>query len=516
MDRIHKKSALGETTELLLAAHERGADLQWERYERQLPLCGFTSNGLNCRKCFQGPCRINPFGDEPRHGICGADRDQIVMENLFQATLEGVMESARTVHMLGGGEQEIADIGTGLPSAVVERLSKHGLLPVRKQQLLSVRNSYFSHKGYLTETLRDLTRLGLINYGLLRQGDHRVTRPPLGQAAFDPAAMTVLVAGQPPAELVQALEQQAGRGPEGTKLNLVGEGGSGLPYLQTGIDHGSPELALGMGVDAIIIAPGAGWPGLPGLAGRYDLPVILLDAGKSFRQIASEVIAAASQHARSRPDPAAGRLRVARDPGNGSIPERGRALTAALEAGRIRGVAVVLGEPNVQQAFFERTLAVLQACITRRVVVLLGGALGAHVELLASELRKRTDGQLSAFGAELQDRGLAPFATFGSVFDLPRLLSLLAGLRAAHGADAPVLVVLPELFRTSTWAAAVMCLALGFAVQLGVRLPFWGSPALTQIITEEWRQITGGRLLAGPSLPEASAQAEEIAAFFKA
>src|SRR5512139_286956 len=97
MNRIHKKSALGQTTPLILAAHDRRESLLWGRYEEQVPLCAFTANGLNCRKCFHGPCRINPFGDKPTRGVCGADRDQIVMENLFQATLEGVLESARTI-----------------------------------------------------------------------------------------------------------------------------------------------------------------------------------------------------------------------------------------------------------------------------------------------------------------------------------------------------------------------------------------------------------------------------------
>src|SRR5512139_2590887 len=101
MERIHKKSALAEVSPLLLAAHDLGAELAWERYERQLPLCAFTSNGLNCRKCFQGPCRINPFGDEPSRGACGADRDQIVMETLFQATRDGALETAQSVALLG-------------------------------------------------------------------------------------------------------------------------------------------------------------------------------------------------------------------------------------------------------------------------------------------------------------------------------------------------------------------------------------------------------------------------------
>src|SRR5512134_570004 len=162
MERVHKKSALAETSTLLLAARDLGAELLWGRYEQQLPLCAFTSNGLNCRKCFQGPCRINPFGDEPSRGVCGADRDQIVMENLFQATLDGVLETARSLAVLNErlSAPELPDIGPDLPAATVERLSAQGIFPVKKDHLQAVQNSYFSSKAYLPQTLRDLTRLG--------------------------------------------------------------------------------------------------------------------------------------------------------------------------------------------------------------------------------------------------------------------------------------------------------------------------------------------------------------------
>ena len=114
MERIHRKSALNRTAELILATHERGEGLLWERYEKQLPLCAFTNNGLNCRRCFQGPCRVSPFGDEPDRGVCGADRDQIVMENLFRTTLEGVLETARSVTLMGKGDGEFPDVSRDL------------------------------------------------------------------------------------------------------------------------------------------------------------------------------------------------------------------------------------------------------------------------------------------------------------------------------------------------------------------------------------------------------------------
>ena len=43
MDRIHKKSALPDAADLLIDANKLGTQLLWERYEQQLPLCGFTS-----------------------------------------------------------------------------------------------------------------------------------------------------------------------------------------------------------------------------------------------------------------------------------------------------------------------------------------------------------------------------------------------------------------------------------------------------------------------------------------
>src|SRR5512136_1481953 len=147
MEKVHKKTALRAAADLILAAHDLGEGLLWERYEQQLPLCAFTSNGLNCRKCFQGPCRINPFGDEPDRGVCGADRDQIVMETLFQATLGGVLETARSLSILEDPAAELPDISTDLPGKTRERLSAAGLLPVRRSQLGEVQNSYFSHKG---------------------------------------------------------------------------------------------------------------------------------------------------------------------------------------------------------------------------------------------------------------------------------------------------------------------------------------------------------------------------------
>ncbi len=513
MERIHKKSALAEASPLLLAAHDLGAELVWERYEQQLPLCAFTSNGLNCRKCFQGPCRINPFGDEPSRGVCGADRDQVVMESLFQATLDGVLESARALALLGpAADREFPDLASDLPAEVRERLVAAGLLPVRKADLLGVQNGFFSHKGYLGQTLRDLTRMGLIHLAFLSQAAFALDGG--DGAAPDPHGLNFLMVGQAPAALLQALEQ-SGRKPGGKSVNIFAHGGHRLASVRAAADHGSPEFLLGMKVDALLVAPDAGWPGLETLAAKYGIPVMLVGAGKPLDQTVAEAVELASHHAQNAFYGTATRPIQAAPGRSGAALPQGPVLTQAFRAGRIQGVAVLFGEPAVKQTFFERTLALMEAALAEKALILLGGDLATEAEALQAELGKRQGSQLAAFVKSLEVDGLRPITAFGSAIELPRVVSLLSAL-AQQRNQVPVVAAFPEFYRASTWASAVSLLSLGLTVQIGIRLPFWGSPWLAQILPTEWQKLTGGTLLAAPTLPEARTQAEEMAACLQA
>jgi carbon-monoxide dehydrogenase catalytic subunit len=69
-------------------AAAEGISTAWDRYEQQLPQCGFGELGVCCRNCLQGPCRVNPFG-EPKAGVCGADADLIVARNLLRTATGG-------------------------------------------------------------------------------------------------------------------------------------------------------------------------------------------------------------------------------------------------------------------------------------------------------------------------------------------------------------------------------------------------------------------------------------------
>jgi carbon-monoxide dehydrogenase catalytic subunit len=74
---------------MLKKAEKDQIETVWDRYQAQLPQCGYCEMGLSCRNCNMGPCRIDPFGEGPRLGVCGADADIIVARNLGRAVAAG-------------------------------------------------------------------------------------------------------------------------------------------------------------------------------------------------------------------------------------------------------------------------------------------------------------------------------------------------------------------------------------------------------------------------------------------
>jgi carbon-monoxide dehydrogenase catalytic subunit len=60
-----------------------------ERLAAMKPQCGFGELGTCCRICYMGPCRIDPFGDGPKTGVCGLSPDTMVARNLLRETVGG-------------------------------------------------------------------------------------------------------------------------------------------------------------------------------------------------------------------------------------------------------------------------------------------------------------------------------------------------------------------------------------------------------------------------------------------
>jgi acetyl-CoA synthase len=96
--------------DLTVLACDSGIDTTMIRTANMQPQCGFGDLGLCCRICLQGPCRINPFGDEPSVGICGARDYTIVARNIIRMMAAGCAAHsdhgrhiAHTIHGLTEG-----------------------------------------------------------------------------------------------------------------------------------------------------------------------------------------------------------------------------------------------------------------------------------------------------------------------------------------------------------------------------------------------------------------------------
>ncbi|MGE0086055.1 MAG: anaerobic carbon-monoxide dehydrogenase catalytic subunit [Desulfococcaceae bacterium] len=110
MEKKFEKMTITEDGQLMLKKAERDQiETVWDRYQSQLPQCGYCEMGLSCRICNMGPCRVDPFGEGPQYGVCGADADIIVARNLGR--------------MIAGGAAAHSDHGRDLVE-VLESVAK--------------------------------------------------------------------------------------------------------------------------------------------------------------------------------------------------------------------------------------------------------------------------------------------------------------------------------------------------------------------------------------------------------
>jgi carbon-monoxide dehydrogenase catalytic subunit len=86
---LQSKSMDPAVREMIVKAARMEIKTVWDRYEAMQPQCGFGDTGLCCRNCLQGPCRIDPFGEGPSEGICGASADTMVARGLDRAIAAG-------------------------------------------------------------------------------------------------------------------------------------------------------------------------------------------------------------------------------------------------------------------------------------------------------------------------------------------------------------------------------------------------------------------------------------------
>ncbi|MBF0506211.1 MAG: anaerobic carbon-monoxide dehydrogenase catalytic subunit [Nitrospirae bacterium] len=110
MSEYEKLSICKDAQLTLRKAREDGVETVWDRFKKQEPQCGYCELGVSCRICVMGPCRIDPFGEGPQYGVCGADADIIVARNLARMIAAGAASHSdhgrdlvEVLHKIGEG-----------------------------------------------------------------------------------------------------------------------------------------------------------------------------------------------------------------------------------------------------------------------------------------------------------------------------------------------------------------------------------------------------------------------------
>ena len=114
----YKKYSINEDTWAMMdIAHREGIETVWDRLAKQEPQCGYCQLGTSCRICTMGPCRVDPFGDGPQKGVCGADADIIVARNLARMVAAGASSHGdhgrdilEALHLVGEGQTDVYKI----------------------------------------------------------------------------------------------------------------------------------------------------------------------------------------------------------------------------------------------------------------------------------------------------------------------------------------------------------------------------------------------------------------------
>ncbi len=183
---------------MLRVAQAEHIDTVWDRLEAQQPQCGYCQLGLSCRICAMGPCRVDPFGEGPQKGVCGANADTIVARNLARMIAAGSSSHSdhgrdilEVLYHTGNGDTtayQITDVDK------LNRLAKeYGVESSKdprataKELALAMMEEYGMRKGHLTMTERApkarqelWKKLGIAPRGIDRENVETLHRTHMG------------------------------------------------------------------------------------------------------------------------------------------------------------------------------------------------------------------------------------------------------------------------------------------------------------------------------------------------
>lgn len=533
MEFIQRKTADRAVNHFLLKAADQEITVAWDRFEGQLPECGFCESGLSCRDCLQGPCISHPFKNQSKLGVCGKDKDILAAQSLLRLVLKGTMSYLDQLNDFAGGVQAgtvepadkaqaeqalkaIADLmHTGnsevvdeFPAALVKGWKTAGIAPQ------GIANDIFKASQRLEGGISDMEEtllwsfktalLGCMADRLQNRlkaavfGDTTVSELEVNLGILKKDVPTILFYGP----VSPLLKQKVAKAAEEKNVSVMGVCTDPLlpPYrffpVTTCV---SQEIPLMTGaVDLIVTGNQFVNPSLAEVAKDWKVTVVPTDGLKQSPDpdAFAQKIVEQAEHAYEM------RQSITRDVpmvkesavmGYSAADVDIKKIVQALETGKIKGIAILAGSNNVKYTQDEVLVTIAKRLLASDILCISEGE--ASVSLakyrLLDPARRDKD-----CGAGVNELLAALGDNLPSVIDW-RLTDFLLALAAAGDkalSDYPICAYFPEANRSAEVTKAMWTVAMGVSTYFWPCLPVTGSAKTQQALEDFCRDKFGASL----------------------
>lgn len=536
MEFIQKKTADHAVERFLTKAAESELSLVWDRYEGQLPECGFCETGLSCRDCLQGPCISHPFRDSNKWGVCGKDKDILAAQSLLRLVLKGTMvyldqlndfakgvesgevkpknkektdQILKEIQSLAhhGGKQ----IKKELPKSLIRRWEEIGISPEGfARDLFKASQKLEGGVGDVEETLLWSFKSSLLGgmahwlQGNLKRsvfGDPVPTKVEVNLGVLKKGVPNLLLYGSFSLILKYKIAEEA------KKKGVYVTGVCTDPLIPQFsfpqvTNYGSQEIPILTGaVDLIVAGNQFVNPSLTKIAKEWEVPVISAEGLKREKDpshFARQILEKAKKSFDFR------RNLLREIPEVKEVAMMGfsretvdaKKVLAALNQGQLKGIVILSGSNNVKYTQDQEMVSMAQEFLKNDILCISKGetsvalAKYGHLNPALKEnyCDKELSNVLSSLGKEIPsilDLGDGNIVDF--LFDIAN-----AGKKELK--DYPIVAVFPEAHRSSEVTEAMWTVAMGISTYFWPSLPVTGSQKTMEALTKFCFEKFGSKL----------------------
>jgi carbon-monoxide dehydrogenase catalytic subunit len=536
MEFIQKKTADSAVEGFLTKAAESETSLVWDRYEGQLPECGFCETGLSCRDCLQGPCISHPFKDSNKLGVCGKDKDILAVQSLLRLVLKGTMAyldrvSDFTKGVESGEIKPKNKVKTDKILKEIKNLFENGGVEVKKElpktfaglwdqigispegiarDLFKASQRLEGGVSDVEETLLWAFKSSLLGcmvhwlQGNLKKsvfGNFIPTKVEVNLGVLKKESPNLLLYGYFSPILKHKIAEEAKK--KGVHVTGVCSDPLIPPFsLPPVTNYGSQEIPLMTGAaDLIVVGDQFVNPSLSNLSRKWEVPIIsaeLLKKEKESGRFAREIVERAKKSFDFRRNIPRDIPDVKENAMMGFSPENVdvKKILGALHKGKLTGIAILSGSNNVKYTQDQEILTMAQEFLQNDVLCISEGEASvtlAKYGFLNPSTRDKNCGKalsnlLLSLGKQIPS--VLDFAE-GSVVDLLFNIAK-AGKKGLK--DYPILACFPEANRSSEVVEAMGMVAMGISTYFWPALPVTGSMKAMETLTQFCYENFGSKL----------------------